>query len=87
MLTLLRKKAQAYAGRHSNDHRAPAGTECVACDRTEPGTNDLPVLLVRCTVCAAWMCSGSCFSLHRAPAEFYAEDTRASWWKRVIGRG
>lgn len=92
MLTLLRKKAKAYTGRHSDDHRAPTGTECVNCGATEPspdakfGPDEQPLKLVHCSVCPGWMCSGECFSLHRAPASFYAEDARASWWKRAIGR-
>lgn len=85
MITLLRK-TKTYAGRHADDHRAPTGTECVVCDRTEPGTNDLPVVLVRCSVCAAWMCSGACFSLHRAPAGF-GEETGAARWRRWLRRG
>lgn len=79
MLTLRRKTAVEPT-------RAPDGTECTACNRTEPGTSTLPVVLARCSVCETWLCSGACFSQHAAPAAWY-QDVPRSWWKRVLGRG
>lgn len=86
MPALLRKKRTAvYAGRHATDERAPTGTRCNACDAKQLGVPER--MLIRCSVCQVWHCSGECFSLHRAPAAFYAQQDRAPWWKRVIGRG
>jgi len=84
MLTLLRKKVP-YAGRHADDSRAPTGTACAICGEKQLGVPEK--MLAHCSICATWLCSGGCYSLHRAPAEFYAPPARRSWWKRVTSRG
>jgi hypothetical protein len=94
MLNLLRKKTAAYAGRHADDERAPTGTPCADCGATEPSPDaklapdEQPMKLACCSKCQAWFCGGACFSLHtfRPPPRLFG-PVKASWWKRVIGRG
>jgi hypothetical protein len=87
MLSLLRKKTAAYAGRHADDERAPTGTACRECGKTEPGTDAVPVTLARCSSCEAWRCT-TCFSQHAwTPPPRTFGPVRAPWWKRAIRRG
>lgn len=86
MLTLLRRKTAAYVGRHADDDRAPTGTRCLDCGKTEPGTSDEPTTLARCSICEAWRCS-TCFSQHELTPPPVVAEVTAPLWKRVIRRG
>jgi hypothetical protein len=87
LMLALRRKTKAYAGRHADDERAPTGTECVECGKTEPGAADAPITLARCSACEAWRCT-TCFSQHAyTPPAREVGTVRAPWWKRMIGRG
>lgn len=85
MLTLLRKKTRAYAGRHANDERPPTGTKCVQCGEKQLGVPES--MLARCSMCEAWRCT-TCYSQHAlTPPPPAVGAVRAPWWKRAIRRG
>lgn len=75
-----------YRSRHADENRAPTGTECVGCEKTEPGTEQQPIKLTLCSVCKEWRCT-TCYSQHSAPDEWYVPQTRRAWWLQAVRRG
>lgn len=81
MLRNLLTRQSEYVHRHAAENRAPSETPCVDCGKTEPGTEEQPVVLAECSVCKVWLCAG-CYTMHSAPAGW--DDPKPSLWKRLL---